>query len=607
MLSPAMTKADNLLAQGRYADAHPLLLQQLRSKPNDALAHEWMAAALLFTARPDVALFHAQRALALEPHADATTQGRRHELAANIFGALTKPAEALAHARKAVELSPTAQALNVLAAVNLMGDNKAGALEPATRAYALEPAEPTIALNYAGVLAEIGKPEESVRITMGAMNAGNQADPVFTERITTLLHYTTPLGPTTPFNASATDADIIDPTVKLAWTKRWSSHVTAVQKSLGAKPLTRVRDFAATRPLRIAFMSADFRSHSCAFFLRPLLKHLPRDRFHVTAVHISARKDAVTQELAALCDAFVHAPTWTAQSLAQKIADHNIDILIECGGFTTGSGIAACCWQPAPVQLSYLGYPAGTAMQTINARIVDTLTDPPGTSDAHCAEPLLRTPGCFVCFDPGPDIPPLATRTPTNHITFGSFSATSKFSRATYDMWSAVLREVPNSRMLIKGALFDEPAARNAVHAEFAQRSIPHDRIELVGRLANPRDHLNLYSRVDIALDTYPYVGTTTICESLLMGVPIISRAGNQHVSRVGVSLLTHAECPELIAKDASDFTRIATQLAHDDTRRATYHATLRDKLLTSPVCQATSFAQYFGELLSTAWRTSPR
>jgi predicted O-linked N-acetylglucosamine transferase (SPINDLY family) len=155
--------------------------------------------------------------------------------------------------------------------------------------------------------------------------------------------------------------------------------------------------------------------------------------------------------------------------------------------------------------------------------------------------------------------------------------------------------------MLIKGALFDELAARNAVHAEFAQRSIPHDRIELVGRLANPRDHLNLYSRVDIALDTYPYVGTTTICESLLMGVPIISRAGDQHVSRVGVSLLTHAGCTEFVTHSADLFVRFASELAHDATRRAQYHATLREKLLASSVCDGAKFAATFGSTIRAA------
>lgn len=603
MLSPAMMKADAWLSQGGYAQAVPLLLQQLRTKPNDPLAHEWMAAALLFTSKPESALFHAQRAIALEPGAEAFTLGRRHELAANIYGALSKQSDALTHARKAVEISPTAQALNVLAAVCLTGDNKAGAVEPATRAYALAPHEPTIALNYAGLVSEMGEPERGLEITLHGMQGAAAQDPAFIERVVTGVHYVTPTG---GLPAAARDHDAVDAGEKLAWATRWAGMIAAQQRHSGAATLTRVKDKGRDRPLRVAFMSGDFRAHSCAFFLRPLLRHLSRDRFHVTGVHVAAKTDSVTRELGALCDDFVHVPVWTAKSLAEEIARREIDVLVECGGYTTGSGIAACCWRPAPVQLSYLGYPASTGMDAIDGRIVDALTDPPG-AETHCREPLLRLPGCFVCYDPGNDVPALPTREARDVVTFGCFSATQKFSRATYDMWGRVLREVADARMLIKGSLLDEAAAREVVWSQLEQRGVARERVELVGRLADARDHLRLYGKVDIALDTYPYVGTTTLCESLLMGVPIVTRAGEQHVSRVGLSLLTHAGCGELVADSADGFVHIATELARDATWRARYHETLRERLLASAVCDGVAFANAFSEVIHSSWQSATR
>ncbi len=599
MLSPAMMKADVLLSQGGYAQAAPLLLQQLRTKPNDPLAHEWMAAALLFTNKPESAMFHAQRALALEPGADACTLGRRHELAANICGALSKQADALTHARKAVEISPTAQALNVLAAVCLTGDNKAGAIEPATRAYAIAPHEPTIALNYAGLLGEMGEPERGLEITLRGMQGPAAQDPAFVERVVTGVHYVTP---TVGLQAAAEDSDAVDAREKLVWAKRWAGMIANQQRALGAATLTRVKDAGRDRPLRVAFMSGDFRAHSCAFFLRPLLRHLSRDRFHVTGVHVAAKTDSVTRELGALCDEFVHVPVWTAKSLAEEIARREVDVLVECGGYTTGSGIAACCWRPAPLQLSYLGYPASTGMDAIDGRLVDALTDPDG-AEAHCREPLLRLPGCFVCYDPGSDVPLLPTRETHDAVTFGCFSATQKFSRATYEMWGRVLRELANARLLIKGSLLDEPAAREVIWSQLEQRGVARERVELVGRLADPRDHLRLYGKVDIALDTYPYVGTTTLCEAMLMGVPIVTRAGEQHVSRVGLSLLTHAGCAELVADSADGFVRIATELARDGARRLQYHTTLRERMLASVLCDGARFATDFAEIVAQAWR----
>jgi predicted O-linked N-acetylglucosamine transferase (SPINDLY family) len=303
---------------------------------------------------------------------------------------------------------------------------------------------------------------------------------------------------------------------------------------------------------------------------------------------------------------------------AKAIADARIDILIELGGNTVGNGLDLCAFRPAPLQATAIGYPGTLGMRTITHRLVDAITDPPPanpatTPDAWFSERLVRLQGCFLCYDPTLDTdslpPPRATplSSPHDHarpIRFGSFNSPSKITRDCLALWASVLRQVEGSTLLLKGYAMSGSVAPQFIKQSMAALGIDPARIECVGRFASVDHHLRAYDRIDIALDTFPYVGTTTTCEALLMGVPVITLAGREHVSRVGASLLTHAGLPELIAQNPASFAQIAAALAHDRPRLSTYHATLRERLLASPLCDAPSYARRWLAALESIWHS---
>jgi predicted O-linked N-acetylglucosamine transferase (SPINDLY family) len=170
-------------------------------------------------------------------------------------------------------------------------------------------------------------------------------------------------------------------------------------------------------------------------------------------------------------------------------------------------------------------------------------------------------------------------------------------------MWSKILDQVPNSQLILKSAGLDSPGVRRHILEFFAANSIAPDRVELIGWAASEKEHLQLYNRIDIALDTYPYHGTTTTCEALWMGVPVVTLAGNAHVSRVGVSLLSNVGVPELIADSQEKYVRLASDLAHDPARLSSLRSTLRQRMAQSPLMDAPRFARNVEAAYRQMWR----
>jgi predicted O-linked N-acetylglucosamine transferase (SPINDLY family) len=239
-------------------------------------------------------------------------------------------------------------------------------------------------------------------------------------------------------------------------------------------------------------------------------------------------------------------------------------------------------------------------------RIVDSLTDPAPHADALCTERLIRIDPCFLCYrvptdapDPGP--PPSIT---AGHITFGSFNDLKKLSGATIEMWAAVLARVPNSRLVLKNFGLTHERTRADVIGRFASCGIDPSRVDPLPPVSATGDHLGLYQRIDIALDTFPYHGTTTTCEALAMGVPVVTHAGDRHASRVGVSLLTNVGLAECIAATPEEYVRIAGDLAAESARLAAWRSSLRARLIASPLCDAPTFAARFCDALRDMWRT---
>lgn len=366
-------------------------------------------------------------------------------------------------------------------------------------------------------------------------------------------------------------------------------------------------DPAPHRRLRVAVLSPDLREHSCAYFLEPLLRHLDRTAFELYLYHDHFRTDAVSarlQSLAAVWRNFVGQPDAAVEKVIRADAP---DLLIDLAGHTGSSNrLPLFARRLAPVQITYLGYPNTTGVAAMDYRFTDAIVDPIGEADAFATEKLVRFAPTAWCYAPPADSPapgpaPSAQGQP---VTFGCFNTPGKLTDATLALWARLLATVPGARLLFKGAGLEEPAGRERALARFVRCGLPADRIDFLGRTKTTVDHLACYGRVDIALDTFPYHGTTTTCEALWMGVPVVSRAGDRHVSRVGASLLTAVGHPEWIAQNENDYIRIASNLAAHPAQLDALRQTLRGQLLNSPLMDHASQSARFAAALRDCWQT---
>ncbi len=358
------------------------------------------------------------------------------------------------------------------------------------------------------------------------------------------------------------------------------------------------------RRLRVGYLSSDFRTHSVAWFLDAILRcHDPRE-VEVFAYADVARPDATTARFAAQAHVWrsVHALDDTA--LAALVAADGIDILVELAGHTERARLGVMARRPAPVQVTYLGYPCTTGLAAIDYRIVDAHTDPPG-SEALSVETLVRPAPGFLVYSPpydAPEVTPLpASR--AGFVTFGSFNATSKLNDDVLATWAALLARVPDARLLVKGLPFADEAVCARFRNSFATRGVDPARVVLRPFAQGREAHLATYGEVDVALDSFPYNGTTTTCEALWMGVPVVTLAGEAHAGRVGVSLLTQIGRAAWIAETRDAYVTIAAGLAADRTRLAGERATLRETVRASGLVEGPAFTRALERFYREAWR----
>jgi predicted O-linked N-acetylglucosamine transferase (SPINDLY family) len=257
------------------------------------------------------------------------------------------------------------------------------------------------------------------------------------------------------------------------------------------------------------------------------------------------------------------------------------------------------------VQITWLGYPDTTGLRAMDCRFVDAITDPVGEAEPFHTEQLVRFAPTAWIYQPPLDSPEVAPVpcTAGAPVTFGCFNNFAKVSDSTLRGWARVLASVPQSRLLLKGHGLAEPALAATLRARLALLGVGQERIELLGRTPGVAEHLALYARVDVALDTFPYHGTTTTCEALWMGVPVVTLAGDRHAARVGVSLLTAVGRREWIARDWDDYVAIAAALAKDAAGRAAWRQSLRGEMRRSALLDHAGQAARFGNAVRQCWQ----
>ncbi len=370
------------------------------------------------------------------------------------------------------------------------------------------------------------------------------------------------------------------------------------------QPHTNVAD--PGRPLRIGYVSADFRRHSVAFFLEPLLERHHRDQFQLYLYADVTRPDDYTARFHAMAG-----PGWrpirgfSHERMAALVRADQIDILVDVGGHTANSRLLDFAAAPAPVQVSYLGYPDTTGMDSIGYRITDDWADPAGLTEKWHTEELVRLPRGFLCYRPSPESPPVAPMPALagEQFTFGSFNNMAKVSEAALDLWASVLNRTPGSRIVVKNKALSEPEARQRLQSQLAARGVAPQRVFMSGLINSLAGHLNSYALVDLALDTWPYHGTTTTCEALWMGVPVISLTGQTHLSRVGVSLLHALGLDQFAVGSPEDYIALAVRLAGEQSYLAELRQGMRALMQASPLVDEAGFTADLEDAYRRLWQ----
>lgn len=359
------------------------------------------------------------------------------------------------------------------------------------------------------------------------------------------------------------------------------------------------------RRLRVGYVSRDFTKHPVYYFLKPILKHHDHAQFEVFCYSNLIQEDSYTERYKELADHWRDISTLSERAAVDRVREDNIDILVDLSGHTTGSRLRVFACKPAPVQVNYLGHPATTGLAEIDYRFGDAITDPAALVAGHYTETIWQLPGCFLTYKPSDDAPAVqaAPSIAKGYITFGSFNNIAKVNDLVIEVWAKVLAAVPSSRLMLKSFALSSVRGRARILDGFAVQGIPAERLDLVNWSPETQNHLELYNKVDIALDTFPYNGTTTTCEALWMGAPVISLEGGHHAARVGASLLSVLGLQELITQNTAGFVQIAARLAADPERLIALRAGLRERMAASALLDHAGYTRNLETAYRGMWR----
>jgi len=564
---------------GRMAEAEALYRQVLAQEPNRAEAHFNLGEILGRLGKTDQSIACYERAIQFK--ADFR---EAHYNLGNALKEAGRLDEAIAAFGRAIRVLPDfAMAHSGLGSALRQRGRIDEAIACYQRAIELGPPNAWTYNSLANALGEVGQREEAIASSRRAIALAPNA-PKMHSNLLLRLQYD-----------PGSDAASI-----LAEHQAWADR--------HAQPLAReivppANDRSPDRQLRIGYVSPDFRHHSVAYFFLPLLQHHDRARFRTYCYASVLRPDGVSERTRRQCDVWRDISRTNDAAAAELIRSDAIDILVDLCGHFEGGRLLIFARKPAPIQVTYLGYPNTTGIAAVDYRLTDALADPPGLTEWMNVETLWRLRECAWCFEPLDEAPEVEASA-DGPITFGCFNAFRKINSGLVERWAELLRRVPSSRLLLKSGGAGQVSSQQRMREQFARHGINGDRIEMHGRIAAPRRHLERYRRVDIALDTYPYHGTTTTCEALWMGVPVVTMEGQTHASRVGVSLLNQVGLPELIARDGAQYVEIAAGLAADRARLAEWRRTLRGRMRASPLMDGRRLAGEIESAYQQMWRT---
>jgi len=583
-LKPEHAEAHNRLgvslhANGRLEEATSAFLRAIQLRPDHAQAYSNLGVALQDSGRSQEALAAFRRAIHWNP-----ALAKTHVNLGALLLDLGQVDEGMAILRRAIELQPHLAEGHYNLGIALYRANFLDeALDAYRRAIELNPAhaEAHCGLGVASLVA--GKSEEASQHFHQALLLRPQY---------VIAHSNLVL--CEQYRAGVTLAGLARSHAE--WDGRHASHHRG-----SWQPWTLERD--SERPLRLGFVSADFRRHPVGFFLAPVLEHLDPRFGEVVCYNNQAGSDDLTRRIAAAAKEWREVFRLDDDALADRIRADRIDVLVDLSGHTEGNRLLVFARRPAPIQITWIGYAGTTGMTAMDYLIADRFHVPPHL-EAHYRERILRMPDSYVCFDPpveAPAVGPLPAHA-QGYITFGSFNNLAKLTPEVIATWAEIVRRIPDSRLSLVTRGLGGVGTRKQIHEAFVTAGVDPYRVELRGKMLRS-ELFAAYNSIDVALDPFPYSGGMTACEAFWMGVPVVTCPGETFASRHSLSHLSNVGLTETIATDRRQYIELALRLARDLPHLAELRAGLREQVLRSPLCDGERFAQNLMALLRDVWR----
>ncbi|HEX5049518.1 MAG TPA: tetratricopeptide repeat protein [Gammaproteobacteria bacterium] len=561
---------------GRLAEAERGYREILRRAPEHADALHLLGVIAMQTGDLRSALLLVQRAVSLRPDAAVC----RNNLG-QIFDRMGRFGEAARSYETAIELDPGyAEAYNNLGYVLARQDRLADADAFYRKAIELDPQYAEPHTNRGNLLKDRAELDAAIACYRRAIALRPDLSALHSNLLLT-LHYHSGYSPEDLAREHR------------AWANRHVAPLAAARRphANGREP---------GRRLRVGFVSGDFREHPVARFMLPLLRERNPEHAEIFAYSDVAAPDAVTELLRERVDRWRDVAALGDAQLAEAVRADGIDVLVDLAAHSGHNRLLTFARKPAPVQVTYLAYCSTTGVDAIDYRITDRFLDPQPAA-GHYSEASLYLPNCYWCYS----APPLpgARRPSTERVagppTFGCLNNFAKVTDATFDLWTRLLRRVPEARLLVYARTeFHRDRVRHALRTA----GVDESRAAFVGR-QSLGDYLETYRLIDVALDTHPYGGGTTTCDALWMGVPVVSLAGSTAVSRAGSTLLSNVGLEHLAARTAEEYVALAAGLLRDASGLAAFRRELRERLESSPVMDARRFTRDFEAAFRTAWR----
>ena len=572
-----LERATELHRNGDHSGAAALCETRLSVQADDVEALQMLAAALLAQGRSAEGLIHLESAARHAPSNPAL-----HANLGFVYSATGQIDAAIASYRRAVALREGGEEASLRLAALLKGTGRYDEAEACCRA-ALAVHGPSAALLHAlsGALFEQGHLAPAIEALRASLALDGQAPAVHSDLLRA-LNYLDGLDPGDVFREH------------VAWDERHARSLAAF-----TAPLANYRD--PVRRLRIGYVSPYFRKHAVTFFLESVIAAHDYSNFEVLLYADVARPDAYSERLKSYGAQWRDTVGKSDDALAQMVRDDAVDVLVDLSGHTPGNRLLAFARRAAPVQVTWNGYPNTTGMTAMDYRITDAVCDPPGETESLHTERLIRLPRIYMSWTPPTDAPepgPLPAAA-AGRITFGSFNSCFKITQTTIALWSRVLHEVPHSRLVLLAVPGGNAVSR--IREGFERCGIASERLDIRPRVGH-EEFLAAHREVDIALDAFPYHGTTTTCFSLWMGVPVVTLTGAEHRSRVGLTLLASAGLTDLAASTSDDFVRAAAHLAGDIGALAALRSGLRDRLLKAPLTDGAGCARALERAYRDMW-----